>query len=418
MSEERSYRPRVIHWLGMAGLGRNVGYGANKVFTGPMLESLKASQPLIGFVLGLEGLLGLLMNPLTGWLSDHTTKPGFRRKIYIGICLPGAAIAWLLFYFLHNPTTAMIVIILFYLFQQSSTSPYQAWMPEVVPASKWGLASGYLNLWWQVGNLIAFLVIPLTWTLSHIGAFILTTVLMVASGLITLLGVPEPVVATAAVKRPRKALSSYRPLLHRNLVLYFIVHLLSWLSFEALASFFTLFIMHVAHGTQLDSALAMSVFTATGIATAYVVGRLYRKISPKLTLSVALGLYGLLSLAGLAVHHMTAVFIIVGIEGIFWSTNMTVSFALATQLLHQIVQNESMEERLRGGLFGLNTLMESAGLLIAAPVSGLVIAWSGGNYAGMFWVSAVSSLLAVLFVAAIRQLPSQITEESNVTRNI
>jgi maltose/moltooligosaccharide transporter len=410
MANHKSFRMRTVHWMGMAGLGRNVGYGSNKVFTAPMLESLKASQPLIGLVLGLEGLLGLLMNPLTGWLSDHTTKPGFRRKIYVGVCLPGAALAWLLFYFLHSASSAMIVIILFYLFQQSSTSPYQAWMPEVVPPSKWGLASGYLNLWWQVGNLVAFLVIPLLWTLNHVGAFVFASALMIVSGLVTIIGVPEPVVAQLTGELKQKNVASYRTLLHRDLVLYFIVHLLSWLSFEALASFFTLFILHVAHGTQLDAALAMSVFTATGIASALIVGRLYRKISPKTTLSISLVLYGLLSLAGLVIHSMTTVFIIVGIEGLFWSANLTVSFALATELLHQIVRNEALEERLRGGLFGVNTLMESAGLLIAAPLAGLVIAWSGGNYAGMFLVSAVSSLLAVVFVVAIRLRPAPVPE--------
>ena len=406
MSVDKStFRLRTVHWLGMAGLGRNVGYGANKVFTGPILESLKVSQPLIGIILGLEGLLGLVMNPLTGWMSDRTVKPGFRRKIYVAVCLPGAAIAWLLFYFLHSPTPAMIVIVFFYLFQQSSTSPYQAWMPEVVPASKWGLASGYLNLWWLIGNLIAFLVIPMVWTINHVGAFVLTSTLMVLGGLITVFGVQEPVVAVAP--RVERDKTAYRTLLHRNLVLYFAVHLLSWLSFEALASFFTLFIVHVAKGTQLDAALAMSVFTATGIVSAFLIGKIYRQTSPKVTLSVSLALYGLFSLAGLFVHNMVFVFVIVGIEGIFWSANLTVSFALASELLRQIVNNEALEERLRGGLFGVNTLMESAGLLIAAPLAGLVIAWSGGNYAGMFLVSAIASLLAIWFVMMIRLKPKQ-----------
>lgn len=406
---------KTVHWMAMAGLGRNVGYGSNKVFTGPLLESLKASQPLIGIILGLEGLLGLILNPLTGWISDRTSKPGFRRKIYVGVCLPGAAVAWLLFYFLHNPTLAMIVIVLFYLFQQGSASPYQAWMPEVVPASKWGLASGYLNLWWQVGNLIAFLAIPLLWMVNHIAAFVLTSAIMLIGGLLTVILVPEPVVqqivpqtATGPTDTGSSSIGShvsrpqYRILLQSNLVLYFIVHLLSWLSFEAVASFFTLFIIHVAGGSQLDSALAMSIFTATGIAAAFLAGKLYRRVSAKVMLSLALAFYGILSLAGLFVHNMAAVFVIVGIEGIFWSSNLTVSFPLASDLLHQIVGDEAVEDRLRGGLFGLNSLMESAGLLIAAPLTGLVIAWSGGNYAGMFAVSAASSLLAIVFVLMIR----------------
>ncbi|QQE80080.1 MFS transporter [Alicyclobacillus sp. SO9] len=399
MSKEKTFKSRTIHLLGMAGLGRNVGYGANKVFTSPMLQNLHISQPLIGLILGLEGLLGLIMNPLAGWLSDHTTKPGFRRKIYVAICLPGAALAWLLFYFLHQPLLAMIVIVIFYLFQQTSMSPYQAWMPEVVPASKWGVASGYLNLWWLVGNLAAFLVIPMVWTFTHTGAFILTSAIMVLGGLTTVIGVPEAVVQkTDARNKPR---FSYRTLRHRNLVLYFTVHFLSWLSYESMASFFTLFVLHVAHGKQIDAALAMALYTGTGIVTAFVVGKLYKRVSPKLMLSSALGLYGLVSLAGLFIHSMTGVYIVVAIEGVFWAVNLTVSFALVTDLLHQIVQNEKREEQLRGGLFGLNTLMEAAGLLIAAPLTGVVVSWSG-SYSSMFLVSMTASVLAIVFVLRIR----------------
>jgi MFS family permease len=395
----------------MAGFSRNIGYGANKVFTGPMLTSLKASQPLIGFILGLEGLMGLLMNPLTGWLSDHTTKPGFRRKIYVGICLPGAALAWLLFYFLHSPIPAMLLIVIFYLFQQSVISPYQAWMPEIVPPTKWGVASGILNLWWLAGNLVAFLVVPMVWTVNHVAAFVLTSALMVFGGLATVIGVPERVVDPL---QSRTNKLSYKVLRQRDLVLFFIVHFLSWLSYEALASFFTLFIIHVVKGSQMDAAFAMALFTATGILTAFLVGRMYRKISPKMLLSISLFCYGVLSLAGLVVHSLTAVFIVVGIEGVFWSMNLTVSFALASDLLHQIIHDEQLEERLRGGLYGVTTIMESVGLMIAAPLAGLVISWSG-SYSAVFLVSAISSIVSIFFVVGIRLMkPSDITIEASM----
>ncbi|MFB5190121.1 MFS transporter [Alicyclobacillus fastidiosus] len=415
MSRENLLQRRAVHWLGMAGLGRNIGYGANKVFTAPMLESLKASQPLIGFILGLEGLIGLLMNPLMGWLSDHTTKPGFRRKIYVGICLPGAALAWLLFYFLHSQIPAMLLIVIFYLFQQSSVSPYQAWMPEIVPPTKWGVASGILNLWWLAGNLIAFLVVPMVWTVNHVASFVLTSALMVFGGLATVLGVPEPVVAPLHYRTNK---ISYKALLQRDLVLFFIVHFLSWLSYEALASFFTMFMVHVVKGSQMDAAFAMALFTATGIVAAFLVGRVYRKMSPKILLSISLLCYGVLSLAGLVVHSLTDVFMVVGIEGVFWSMNLTVSFALASDLLHQIVHNEQLEERLRGGLYGVTTIMESAGLMIAAPLSGVVISWSG-SYSGVFLVSASSSIVSIVFVLGIRLMkPSDITVEGNMDQSI
>lgn len=135
---------REWNLLGVAGAGRNIGYGANKIFTGPMLQAFGASQVLIGLALGAEGLFGVVLSPLTGWISDRTTRPGWRRRIYVRVAVPGAGLAWLLFYYAHSPLVATALLLLFYFFQQAVISPYQAWMPEVTEPASWGPASGTL----------------------------------------------------------------------------------------------------------------------------------------------------------------------------------------------------------------------------------------------------------------------------------
>ncbi|MCL6599907.1 MAG: MFS transporter [Alicyclobacillus macrosporangiidus] len=427
----------LVHVLGMAGLARNVGFAANKVFSAAMLESFHASQPVIGFVLALEGLFGLVLNPLTGWMSDRTRRPGWRRKAYVLICLPAAALLWLVFAYAHSFVLAAAALTLFYLFQQSSASPYHAWMPDVVPRERWGVASGYLNLWWQLGNLLSFLVIPLVWTASHAAGYLMTALLMAIGGAWTGLSVPERTIpqpdasadrpdaarpgatpaeadtagdpGSAAGAAPSAGRHPYRQLLRGNLLLYFISQAFAWLAFEAIASFFTLFVTHVAHGTLLQSALAMSVFTATGMLAAVWAGRWYRRRTPQRLIAVVMTLFGLLALCGLVVHDMVWVFIIVAIEGVFWSANLTVAYALATDLL-RAEAGDDLAAKMRGGLYGFSNFVQSIGLMVAAPVAGLVIRAAGGNYAGMFLVSCLAALLCALLALCIRsRVHDQIT---------
>lgn len=405
-----------IHLLGMAGLSRNIGFGANKVFAGPLLQSFHASQPVIGVLLGLEGLLGLLLNPLTGWMSDRTRRYGLRRKIYVLTGLPLAAVMWLLFCSTRHFAFAATALVLFYLFQQAYVSPYQAWMPELTSVSKWGVASGYLNLWWQLGSFISFLAIPLVWKdVSHTGAYGLTAVLMAGGGLVTGLAVPERAPGTAADDAAAAVSGAkgsgwtatlpkpdFRKLLGKNLLLFFIAQACAWLAFEAIASFFTLYMVHHVHGTLLDSALAMSLFTLTGMGGAVLSGRLYRKGSPKVLLAVNLGVFGALAILGLLIHTLLPVFIVVAIEGIFWAGNLTVAYVLATDLLQRATTDDKEADAMRGSLYGLTNVVEAVGLLVAAPLTGLVIHWSNNNYGAMFLVSCVASFVAMVLVLCIR----------------
>jgi maltose/moltooligosaccharide transporter len=413
-------KPFLIHLLGMAGLSRNVGFGANKVFSAALLQTFHASEPVIGFILGLEGMLGLILNPLTGSVSDATRRPGLRRKVYVLVSLPCAALLWLWFFHAPHFIWAAVALTLFYAFQQAGVSPYHAWMPEIVPPSRWGIASGCLNLWWQLGNLVAFFAIPLVWTKSHAAGVWLTAALIASGGLVTGLAVPEGQVANktrepAGTPEPSSeegqagdaaGLRRYQPLVSRNLVLYFIAQALAWLSFEAIASFFTLFILHVARGTLLDSALAMSAFTAAAMLAAPFAGRLYRRMEPKRLLILVLALFGLIALAGLVVREMLWVYILVTVEGALWSANLTTAYALAVDLLQAATPDAARAERIRGGLYGLSNFVQSIGLMVAAPVAGVVIRAAGGNYAGMFVVSCAAALAAAGVVALLKR-PSE-----------
>ena len=393
---------RYVWLLGLAGLGRNVGWGMNKVFTAVLLGALTPSTQLIGSVLGAEGLLGVVLNPLSGWLSDRTPTRIGRRRPYLFVAFPGAAIMLMLMYLTKSLGLAVAATLLFYFFQQLSPTPYQAMMPDRVEEKDYGEASGILNLLWTLGNLIAFLVVPLVYELvSHTLGFLLGAAILLVGGLWTAFTARErgegpraPVRgATAALRSPA-------------LLKYYVAQGLWWLSFEAIASFFTPYMVHALHGSVLDSALGMSIFTVAGIMVSLWFGRLYERHDARLLLGLTLLLFGFAASTGLWLRTVDEAFVLLFVAGLAWGGIQVTSYPLAADMLRQHLRRSGVGEddakeqaaHLHGALYGNANLVQSLGLMVAAPLAGQVIAASHGQYQAMFLVSIASSLVALLLV--------------------
>ncbi len=391
---------RYVWALGMAGLGRNVGWGMNKVFTAALLGSLQASTGLIGAVLGVEGLFGLILNPLSGYFSDRFGTRLGRRRPYLFVAFPGAAITLMLMYLTRSLGVAITAIVLFYFFQQLSPTPYQAMMPDSIDEHSYGEASGILNLLWSVGNLIAFLIIPVVFLyVGHIAGFGLGALLLLAGGLWTAFAAKEK---PQAAKGPSERLD-FGPLVTGPLLKYYVAQGLWWLGFEAIASFFTPYMIHVLHGSQLDSGLGMAIFTIPAILVALWFGKLYQRHDPRLLLSLTLALFALSAINGLWLNSVTEAFLLLFVAGIAWGGIQVTSYPLAADMLRQALLQRGLSEEsaqregalLHGALYGGANLVQSVGLMVAAPLAGFVIHAAHGQYQTMFIV-CVASLIAAL----------------------
>ena len=144
-------RRRNIWILGLAGFGTNVGWGLNKVFTAVILGARGAGLPMIGAVLGLQGLFGIILNPVTGYFSDRLHTRVGRRGPFLLVGYPGAAIALLFLYFAHSLGVALAAVIAFFFFVQMSQAPYMAMMPDSYDSSEYGKAGLLAVLSGQTG---------------------------------------------------------------------------------------------------------------------------------------------------------------------------------------------------------------------------------------------------------------------------
>lgn len=381
----------------------------NKVFTAAFLGARGAATPLVGAVLGIEGLFGIILNPLTGYLSDRIETRFGRRRPYLFVAFPGAAAALMLLYFAPSLALAVAATVAFYFFQQLSQTPYQAMMPDNCAESEYGEASGILNLLWLLGNLIAFLVVPMVWEFfGHLPAFLLGALVLLGTGMITAVRSREQPAPQGPRVRP-----DLRALLSREVWKYYAAQALWWLGFEAIASFFTPYTLHVLHGSLLDSALGMSIFTVFGVLVSIWFGRQYERRDARLLLGGALGLFALVASAGLLVHTVTEAFLLLAVAGVAWGGIQVVSYPLAVDVLRADLQRQgaaaARAQELHGVLYGGVNLVQALGLMIAAPLAGQAIAASGGHYQTMFLVSALSLLASLGLVSILRRVPGSDT---------
>jgi MFS family permease len=158
----------------------------------------------LGWFSALGALIALLIPPLTGALSDRTAGTLGRRRPYIAV---GALLLLAGVPFLALPRGIAILLVGFVLFQLGnniSTAGYQGLLPDLVPASERGAASGYMGLMTMLGNAASFILagLLLGQVTSATGSaaaiwhgsalyYLLTGLLLAAGTAVTLAGVHE-----------------------------------------------------------------------------------------------------------------------------------------------------------------------------------------------------------------------------------
>eukprot|EP00026_Physarum_polycephalum_P015950 Phypoly_transcript_16758.p1 GENE.Phypoly_transcript_16758~~Phypoly_transcript_16758.p1 ORF type:complete len:226 (+),score=22.68 Phypoly_transcript_16758:48-725(+) len=116
-----------------------------------------------GFIPSFGAFVSLVITPIAGSLSDHSTNKLGRRKLFI---ISGSIISVLFFVFcpLFDSSTGfytvwiLCVLIMGIQFgQQWAGGPYAGLMPDLVPKQYYGIASGWLGIAIAVGNLVGAL---------------------------------------------------------------------------------------------------------------------------------------------------------------------------------------------------------------------------------------------------------------------
>lgn len=149
------------------------------------------SLALVGLILGLDNLLGLIIQPIMGNKSDNTRTRLGRRMPYLIIGVPVAALFFALIAYETSLFTLLLFIFCFMIAMCFYRTQQVALIPDFIKSEHRGKANAILNLMGGVGAIFAALISLLVVDVSLQLAFIIVSVIMIITLVIGFLTVNE-----------------------------------------------------------------------------------------------------------------------------------------------------------------------------------------------------------------------------------
>ena len=376
----------------------------------------------LGWLSAIGALLALLVQPLTGLMSDRTTSRLGRRRPYILI----AAVIYLagMLALATAPGFAVFVIgfVLAQIAANARTAAYQGLLPDRVPAEQRGTASGYLGLMTilgNVGSLVAAAVLlssvssgPGLAAAVQSGArryYALGAVVLIIGVLVTVVGIDEhPGSQPRAPGKRSQGIARFfdlwlAPMRHDNFRWVFLTRASVMLGLTIFLTYIEYYFANVAHVKNFVQSTAAVALLALGGAVigALTLGMVSDRIGRVGIVAVATGLMTLAALAFVVAPHIP-LWPLGLLFGAGYGAYTSVDWALAVDSLPALGA--------AGKDLGIWSIASNLPAVLAPLVGSLVI--GGGTAVGMtaeaayrsvFALAAGFLLLGALFVFRVQE---------------
>jgi MFS family permease len=290
----------------------------------PMLEDLGLSALVTGFILTWDNIVNMFVQPWIGSLSDRTRSRFGRRKPFLMLGAPLAALFFILVPFVRDNFILIALAILgtnvgMALFR----SPTIAYLGDLFLPGERSKANGVINLMGGLGGAVALFGGGALYRLGVPLPFIVGSGVMLIAILVVLMAVREPSTpaeaAGEAVPGLRDALRQVGTAADRS-GLYLLGAIFAWfVGWNAMEAFFTIYArailgVEVGSGTQM-----LTAFAAALILFSIPSGLIATRVGRKPTILVGLGGMLLGLVVGAFVRSPTVLLIVLAVMGAFWA---------------------------------------------------------------------------------------------------
>lgn len=382
--------------LGLGFLGITVGEPIFNIFVPLFLKEAGLSATVVGFVMTWDNYINMVVQPVAGACSDRTRTRFGRRKPWILVGAPIAAIGFALLPVLPTLAGLMACILATNFALALFRSPAVSLLGDLFPPHQRSAANGLINLMGGVGAILGFLAGGILYRLGRAYPFVFGSAVMVAMLLLVVWLIREP--TAPGEEEERSALwpllaamlrAPQRPLL--RLLTALLCLTVGYSVLQAWLSSFARFTL----GIPADrTSMLASLMALTFVVCAYPSGLLATRFGRKrVILAGTLGLTVLFAY-GLLVRSETMLLLLLLPVGLFWALINIHSLPL--------VYDVGGEMRI-GTLTGLYYLSGSLALVTGPLLVGGLIDLTGGSYRVMFVVCGAFTLLAGLLLYGLRE---------------
>jgi len=363
----------------------------------PMLEDLGLSAFITGFILTWDNIINMFVQPWVGSRSDRTRSRFGRRKPWLMLGAPLAAVFFILVPFVRENFVLIALVILganigMALFR----SPTIAYLGDLFTPGERSKANGVINLMGGVGGAIALFGGGALYKLGVPLPFIVGAgIMLIAIGIVLAL-VKEPeldALPIAEVKEPG-VLDNFRQVATDpdRSGLFLLSAIFSWfVGWNAMEAFFTLYARNVLKVSVGSGTQMLTAFAATLIIFAIPSGLLATRIGRKPTIMT--GLAGMIVgvIVGFTVRNPTILLIVLAVMGAFWALVNINSLPMVYDLAGK---------RGIGAYTGLYYFASSLAAITGPIVAGWLIDMTGHTVIWLF--TAVFMALAVFCMSRVR----------------
>ncbi len=366
----------------------------------PDIAGFGLGPSLALFVMTWDNLINIFLQPWVGARSDGTWNRFGRRKPWILLGLPIAAIGFVLLPFAPTALALAAFILITNLGMALFRSPTVAWLGDLFLPEDRSKANGIINLMGGIGSLIAFLGGGYLFNnFGRAAPFIAGAILMVVALSVAVWRVREPRYLTAGddAEPSRPVMENLRLLAGKadRGGLYVLLGILLWFiafnALEAALSSFAVFSLGIAPGSasiySASISLSFILFALPAGLLGTSIGR--RKV-------IVIGLIGLTVLLGVAFFLIqgAATFVaVLVVAGVFWALVNVNSLPMVYDF---------GDERQIGAFTGLYYFSSQLAAVLGPTLGGIVVDVMGDQYRWMFPFSAIFMALALIVILRIR----------------
>jgi|GEM_PF-1440961 len=388
-----------------AGLVLSLSSNVIPLLLDPIAKSafLKESAFFIGIVIGITQLLGIVIPPVIGTISDNTWTRFGRRRIYMIIFVPLTVVMILIMSIIGTKIAVgmssleifiifAICITLLYIFLNLWNSTYCALLPDLTEVKERGETSGYMQAFNILGTILAFGTAAAIWETNHTLTLVIFAIIISIFPFITILTIDEKKSVKKVIKEPLSSIVKDF-VKEKEFVKFMICSMFWWFAIGTLQPFFVLFAKNTL-GLQESSALIfMGVFTVVLVACAVPAGIFADKIGKKLIISTGVLIAAIGLAMGAFTTNLTLIYIAMGLTGLGFGMIIVLNFALTADLLPKGKEGKFM---------GLGNIFYAAPQMFAAPFVGFLISTFNDNYQLIFYVTPISLIIGFILLQRVK----------------
>ncbi len=394
-----------LYWLGLTAIDAAVGlFITNRLEFDHFVPQENVGTTL--FLVGIGGsIVGIIVQPTVGYISDFTVSRWGRRKPYIVF----GSLLDVVFLLGIATSTTVLALAAFVILLSFSTNiargPFQGYVPDLVAEPQVGLASGLVGMMQIIGNVTGYVLVSLSVAYGQMGLSLLAVAIV---ELVTMLSVTLRV-GKGLPPRPREGRTWPRiareawatDILQERSYVWLLISRLLFLTGGALLANFVVIYMSRTFGMSKTEANTTNVAILVVVVLANVVAiipasrlsdRLGRK--PLIWAACAIGGVGI-AIAALAPSIQVA-FVGAALFGASSGMFLAVDWALMTDIIPRASAGRYM---------GLSNVATGAATPLAIALGGVVldaVTRAGGLEAGPRVVFALGVVLYGLAAITLR----------------